>query len=230
MGYHPVFNCPRCKGAGYYYGRKLDGSMDYMRPKPCDYPGCYVDSALNYKMGLVSQQSGVTGKDQKFENFDAEVRGVKKSYRQAWNIAEGIGDFIWLIIYGGVGNGKTHLLNAIANRAIERGFAVKLVMMADLLSELRMAMDKNQTDYRVKELKEVPYLLIDELGLEYGTPWEKEKIDEILGSRWANGRFTVAATNLDIEDLPERLKSRFKDKHLSRWVKNEAGDYRQVRR
>ena len=72
----------------------------------------------------------------------------------------------------------------------------------------------------------MPYLLIDELGLELGTDWEKEKIEELLANRWNNGRFTVVATNRDINELPPRLNSRFQDKRLSRCVKNEASDYR----
>jgi len=224
--YRPLFNCPQCKGAGFVHPRRPDGSVDYRQVIPCNHPGCYAESFRRYQRGEIIQQSGVIGLQQTFETFNAKVPGVQKAYNAARKIAEGEGDFIWLIIYGGTGNGKTHLLNAIANRAMERGCQVKLIMMAELLSELRMAMDTNQTDYKMKQVKEVPYLLIDELGLEYGTEWEKEKIEELMAARWNNGRFTVVATNRDIEELPERVKSRFKDRHLSRWIKNEAADYR----
>jgi DNA replication protein DnaC len=227
--YRPLFNCPQCKGAGFLHPRKPDGSVEYREVVPCNQPSCYADTFRAYQRGEIIQQSGVIGLKQTFETFNAEIPGVKKAYKAAWNIAEGIGDFIWLIIYGGVGNGKTHLLNAIANRAMERGCQVKLIMMAELLSELRMSIEANRVDFKMKQLKEVAYLLIDELGLEYGTGWEKEKIEELLASRWANGRFTVVATNRDIEELPERLKSRFRDQHLSRWIKNEAEDFRPKR-
>lgn len=226
VAYGPLFDCPKCKGGGFVHPRKADGSVDYKCAIPCDHPGCYSDSFNAYCRGEMVQQSGVTQLKQVFETFNAEVSGVKKAYKAAWNIAEGIGDFVWLIIYGGVGNGKTHLLNAIANRVMERGISLKLIMMAELLSELRMSIETNQTDFKMKVLKEVPYLLIDELGLEYGTVWEKEKIEELLASRWNNGRFTVVATNRDIEELPPRLKSRFQDRHLSKYILNEAGDYR----
>jgi len=227
--YRPLFDCPKCKNAGFVHPRRADSSVDYKRVIACDHPGCYADSFNAYCRGETVQQSGVTHLKQVFETFNAEVVGVKKAYKAAWSIAEGIGDFIWLIIYGGVGNGKTHLLNAIANRVMERGISLKLIMMAELLSELRMSIETNQTDFKMKVLKEVPYLLIDELGLEYGTDWEKEKIEELLASRWNNGRFTVVATNRDIEELPPRLKSRFNDKHLSKCIRNEATDYRQRR-
>jgi DNA replication protein DnaC len=177
--------------------------------------------------GETLQTSGITQTKQTFATFNASITGVQKAYNAAKKIAEGDCDFIWLIIYGGVGNGKTHLLNAIANRVLERGYRVKLIMMAELLSELRMSIESNQVDFKMKELKEVPYLVIDELGLEYGTDWEKEKVEELLASRWSNGRFTVVATNRDIEELPPRIRDRFKDRHLSRWVKNEALSYRE---
>lgn len=228
--YKPLFDCPQCKGAGSVHPRNLDSSVDHKQVIPCNHPGCYAESFMAYQRGEIIQQSGVKGLRQTFENFNAEIPGVKKAYQAAWKMAEGEGDFIWLIIYGGVGNGKTHLLNAIANRVMNRGISLKLVMMAELLSELKMAMDSNQTDFKIKVLKEVPYLLIDELGLEYGTDWEKEKIEELLAARWNNGRFTVVATNRDIEELPPRLKSRFQDRHFSKCVLNEAGDYRANKR
>lgn len=224
--YKPLFNCTDCKGAGFVHPRKPDGSVDYKQTIACNHPGCYADSFRAYQRGEIVQHSGVIGLQQTFETFNKSIPGVQKAYNAARKIADGEGDFIWLIIYGGVGNGKTHLLNAIANRVIERGCQVKLIMMAELLSELRMSIETNQTDFKMKQLKEVPYLLIDELGLEYGTDWEKEKIEELLASRWANGRFVVAVTNRNIEELPARLKSRFLDRHLSRAVLNEAEDFR----
>jgi len=225
----PLFNCPKCKGGGFVHPRKPDGSIDYKQTIPCNQPGCYADSFNAYQRGEIIQQSGVIEREQTFENFDASVPGVKRAYETAMKMAEGMGKFVWLILYGGVGNGKTHLLNAIANRTMDRGQATKLVMMAELLSELRMAMDDYKVDAKMKELKEVRYLIIDELGLEYGTNWEKEKIEELLAARWANARFTVVASNLDIESFPERIKSRFKDAHLSRAIVNKAEDYRLTR-
>lgn len=229
MGYQPLFDCPECEGAGFVHLRKPDGTIDYRGVGPCRHPGCLVDSAKAYKNGVMIDESGVTGRTQTFENFDADVRGVKKAYKIAWNIAEGIGDVRWFIVYGGVGNGKTHLLNAIANRVMERGVATRLVMMAELLAELRTMIETHEVDFKLREYKEIPYLLIDEYGLELGSDWEKEKIEELFAARWNHARHTIVATNRDIEELPERIQSRFKDTILSRWVKNEAIDYRQAR-
>lgn len=228
--YGALPDCPNCHGAGFIHPRKQSGKIDSSRIIPCTYPGCLGNQVNSHRLGQIVETSGVVERQQSFENFDATVPGVKRAYEAAIKMAEGMGKFIWLILYGGVGNGKTHLLNAIANRTMSRGQTTKLIMMAELLSELRMAMDDHKVDAKLKELKEVRYLLIDELGLEYGTGWEKEKIEELLAARWNNGRFTIVASNLDIEDLPERIKSRFKDAYLSRAIVNKAVDYRPMRK
>lgn len=229
LPYEALPDCPVCKGIGFVHPRNQNGSIDAARVISCGHPGCLRDQLRAYRQGQIIESSGVTERQQTFENFDASVRGVAKAYKTAEKIAEGLGGFKWLLLYGGVGNGKSHLLNAIANRWMERGNLTRLVEMAELLSELRMAMNDNQMDFKLKEHKGIPYLLIDEYGLELGTPFEKQKIEELLAARWNWGLHTVVATNQDIEDLPIRLKSRFLDRIQSRAVLNEAEDYRLTR-
>lgn len=224
--YHPKHGCVACHGAGFVHPRKEDGSTDYTKVVPCRAKGCLCDSAIAYKMGKIRANSGVIEQKQCFESFNAEIPGVKKAYTASWRIAEDLGDVNWLLIYGGVGNGKTHLLNSIANRVMDRGIPTRLVMMADLMAELRMSMEDHKADQRLDELKKVPFLIIDELGLELGTDWEKSRIEELFASRWANARHTVVATNRDITELPQRLQSRFRDKHFGKAIINEAPDYR----
>lgn len=229
LPYEALPDCPKCAGAGFVHPLGPDEKVDYSQTIPCDYLGCLADQSKSHKLGVMIENSGVTERKQSFENFNTSIKGVSKAYQAAERIAEGSKGFKWLIIYGGVGNGKTHLLNAIANRVMDRGIPVRLVMMAELLGELRSAIETHQVDFKIRELKEIPCLLIDEYGLELGSDWEKEKIEELLAARWNRGLFTVVVTNKDIEQLPPRLKSRFLDRQFSRAVLNEAGDYRAKR-
>jgi len=218
-------DCPVCKGAGVVHPRNLDGTPDYSRTIPCPEPGCLGDSTRDYKGGeSFARQSGVQTPSQTFDNFKM-VKGVEKAFRYASELANGEAKFVWLLIYGGVGNGKTHLCNAIARESVKRG-GMMMVNSADMFAQIKSAINDNTSEEVTRKFKNVLMLIIDDWGVEYGSEWEKEKFDEIMTSRYATAKPTVVTTNKDIQDLPERIKSRFQDKRISRTAFNAAGDFR----
>lgn len=232
-GVTPTSECPVCKGAGFVHPVQ-NGKVDYSRILPCRGPGCLRDIVATDLHNQVTthfteERDITTNAAMTFSSF-LSIPGTEKAYRYTKEIAEGISSFVWLLLYGGNGNGKTHLCHAIARTLLENHREVKLVAMADMLSDLKAAMNTNTTETLIRELKEVFFLIIDEWGLEYGSEWEQAKFDEIMTARFGNARPTVVATNLDISQLSPRLRSRFQDRILSRCVKNTAPDFRETRR
>ena len=217
--------CSVCKGAGVVHPRTLDGLPDYSRVIVCVAPGCMADSAMTYKSGENIAKSGLHTKSQTFDNFK-QVQGTEGAFKFANELAAGEAKFVWLLIYGGVGNGKTHLCNAIAKESLERGVEVLMLYAADMFSQIQAAMNDNTTEAVIKRFKEVPLLIIDDWGVEYGTSWKESNFDEILDARYWTARATVVTTNKDITELPKRIESRFADKRISRTAFNAAGDYR----
>ena len=217
--------CSVCKGFGVVHPRNLDGTPDYSRVIACTEPNCMADSARDYKGGeTFARQSGVQSPTQTFDNFKL-VPGTKKAFSYASELANGEAEFVWLLIYGGVGNGKTHLCNAIARESIKRG-EMMMVNSADMFAQIKSAINDNTSEEVTRKFKNVLMLIIDDWGVEYGSEWEKEKFDEIMTSRYATARPTVVTTNKDLSELPERIKSRFQDKNIARTALNSAGDYR----
>lgn len=223
--FSPDSGCSVCKGAGFVHPLR-EGSTNYSRVIPCPAPNCLLESIRAYKRGEpFARIQGVTEPRQTFDTFEP-IPGTENALKYAKALAQGGSEFIWLLIYGGVGNGKTHLCNAIANQALSRGIDAHIASVADLFSQLRSSMDDHATDKLMQELKQTFLLILDDLGVEYGTDWEKSKFDELMTSRFANARPTVLTTNKDITDLPLRIRSRFEDKRLSRIAYNSAADYR----
>ena len=223
--------CPVCKGAGIVHPRRLDGSPDYSKTMACPYPGCMGESARDFQKTEDAtrrwQESGVIQR-QTFENFKL-VRGTEVALKYAKELAFGTANFGWLGICGGVGNGKTHLCNAIARVSLERGMEVIMLSSANMFSKIKSAMNDNTDQELIKRLKEVMVLVIDDLGAEYDSPWQLSILDEILDTRYHTARLTVVASNLDLQNLPEsmkRIESRFADKNISRVAFNSAPDYR----
>ncbi|WP_085507123.1 IS21-like element helper ATPase IstB [Thalassobacillus devorans] len=79
------------------------------------------------------------------------------------------GDFIHekgnLILYGGVGTGKTYLATLISLNAIHRfGSKVKFFTVASLVNHLIEANQKGELQKVMKQIKKLDLLVLDELG------------------------------------------------------------------
>jgi DNA replication protein DnaC len=217
--YRPNPDCPICKGAGFVYLR--DGErITWNRTIPCSAPGCLLDSIMGKQPAELVRQT--------FDNFKP-VPGTEDALKYAKALAYGEAKFIWLLMYGPPGNGKTHLCNAIVKEVRARGWDVRMVLAADLFSLLREAIESKKADVLLRQFKDIFFLAIDDYGVEYGSDWEMAKFDELMTSRYANSKPTVLITNKKLADLPERIQSRFKDKVMARAVHNSAGDYRSKR-
>ena len=217
--YKPNPDCSVCKGEGFVHPRDGDRII-YSQIIPCIAPGCLQDSVRGKQPSEVIRQT--------FETF-LPIPGTEKALKAAKALAYGEAKFIWLLIYGPTGNGKTHLCNAIIREVRDRGLDVRMIMAADLFSLLREAIKNNRTDELLRKFKDIFFLAIDDYGVEYGSDWEMAKFDELMTSRYATGKPTVLITNKELTELPERIQSRFKDKVMARAIHNSAADYRSRR-
>lgn len=223
----PVYICPACRDIGFVHPRDERGNVDYSRVIPCPAPGCSGHRAERARLGeRVAMARGVNRPCQSFESFQP-VDGAKQALSYARSLAEGTAaTFIWLLIYGGTGNGKSHLCNAMARAAIRRGVDTRLVAVADLFSGLRSAVEVPTCESMMQRYKQTGFLVLDDYGVQYGTDWEAARFDELMTFRYANLLPTAMTTNLDLTDLPERIRSRFEDRTLARIAHDSARDYR----
>lgn len=214
--YRPNSNCRVCKGAGFVHPQDGDRII-WFKIIPCSAPGCLLDSIRGKMPSELIRQT--------FETF-LPIPGTEKALKAAKALASGEAKFIWLLIYGQTGNGKTHLCNAIVREVRDRGLDVRMILAADLFSLLREAMEKHQTDTLLRKFKDIFFLAIDDYGVEYGSDWESAKFDELMTSRFAIAKPTVLITNKELTELPDRVKSRFMDKVMARAIHNSSPDFR----
>lgn len=137
-----------------------------------------------------------------------------------------------MVLVGGVGTGKTHLLAAVANDLVERGVPVIMAVVPDLLADLRSAMRRGEDPEAVMdELRDAAVLCLDDLGAEKVTDWTRETLYRLVNYRYEQNLPTLATTNLPAEELEgclgERSVSRLME--MCQWVLIEASDYRKRR-
>lgn len=137
----------------------------------------------------------------------------------------------WLVLIGPVGTGKTHLLMAVGNAALDADIPTLFAPVPDLLDYVRQTFDPQSHlsyDQFFERLKSIDLLLLDDLGAEASTPWANEKLFQLLNTRYVKRLPTMLTlNNRPWTFLDERLQSRFSDVSLVEILHlDEAQDYR----
>ena len=124
----------------------------------------------------------------------------------------------WFVLNGPSGSGKTHLAAAITRESFMRGYPAFYVAAPDLLDSLRSTFNTENEDHYsevFEKVRNAPLLILDDLGVQSGTTWAKEKLDQLLTYRFSSELPTVIVTAMPFAELDERLRTRLTDAKLS---------------
>ncbi|OPX88739.1 MAG: DNA replication protein DnaC [Pelotomaculum sp. PtaB.Bin104] len=119
-----------------------------------------------------------------------------------------------LLFSGQVGSGKTFLACSIANALLKKGKVVLFVVVPDLLDQIRSTYNSvhyngEYTEYDlVDTARQVPLLILDDLGAHNYTEWSRNKIYSIINYRLNHRLPIIVTTNITPEDLDEYLGER----------------------
>lgn len=192
---------------------------------------------VNGEFMCLFRQSGLT-QSQMHMTFDSYnvASGTKSAKIQAWKAAK---EQSCLILAGKAGTGKTHLAVAIALYAMKSGRPAIFRLVSELVDELREANRDNSSRYYelIKTYKEVPCLVLDDMGKERTTRAGLDYVYQIVDYRYRHELQTILTTNAPDSDTLSKwgdeeyivpMISRIRGRGM--WVTIEqANDYRQVK-
>ena len=141
----------------------------------------------------------------------SQADALEKAFNSAQHFARQLEG--WLLLQGRYGCGKTHLAASIANFASSLGVPTLFITLPDMLDSLRHAYQDTSTTFEDKfeEIRTIQLLVLDDFGTQNMTGWAQEKLFQLLNFRYINRLPTVITTNLQMEDIDERIRSRLQD-------------------
>jgi len=180
-----------------------------------------LPGAVNQKAELRSAQTGMLERGTRInENyvFNNFVEGKSNQFARAASIAvansPGQTPFNPLVIYGGTGLGKTHLLQAIGNHALMQGRAEKVVYVSSdtFTLDFIAAIQKNKTTDFARYYRSVDMLLLDDIQFFQNKEQTQEQFFHIFNDLFQHKKQIVLTTDrppMELKGLQERLLSRF---------------------
>jgi DNA replication protein DnaC len=225
--------CLHCHGLGYLRREADPGTPDFGKLDICTCRQSQVAQTVRehlFSLSHLDELKGLT-----FESF--HLRGRKglgelqaNSLEWACNRARQYAGSLngWLLLQGGYGCGKTHLAAAIANSVVSMGVPTLFLTVPDLLDTLRFSYDSKDTTFeeRFEEIRNAPLLVLDDFGTQNATAWAQEKLFQVVNYRYINKLPLVVTTNLDMDEIEARIRSRLADPELVSAVRIAAPDYR----
>lgn len=133
-----------------------------------------------------------------------------------------------IIVSGGLGTGKTYLAHAIIHELAtfepERKLQANITLPSAWISETILYVNVKEIIDYIKNCfscqvcadlsiyKQAPLLIIDEVGVQYGTDFERIELFPIFNARYNNDLTTIVLTNLDKIQLDDVLGRRICDR------------------
>ncbi|CAL4042021.1 DNA replication protein DnaC [Buchnera aphidicola (Anoecia corni)] len=192
------------------------------------------NNTLRFKKALIESGIRELYINCSFENYQVEHDGHKRVVVAAKRYAKEFNTNIASFIFSGrPGTGKNHLASAIGNYLIVHGKSVLIVTVADLMSNMKGTFNgysRITEENLLHNLSTVDLLMIDEIGMQIESRYEKVIINQIVDRRSSSKRSTGMLSNLDYRGMQQLLGERVIDRMRlgnGLWLNFEWDSYRQ---
>lgn len=153
-----------------------------------------------------------------FDNFESDIDiSILKKPKEIKNN---------VILIGKPGTGKTHLAYAILNQLAEKKELTKgykfyksdfleYATIKEIIDNIRKCWGKEADNFDrevVSRYKDVPLLIIDEIGVQYGSESERIELYEIFNERYNNMLPIIAISNFNRKQIEKTLGLRITDR------------------
>lgn len=242
MTIRPKYTIETRAGECEHHGQYPNSLVEQFGAEPAQYgcPRCHFDARhsadtdIRQKAELVQHQrllnerlldSGIPLRFQA-STLDTWVAGDDSTKLKAWNYATGYVEAFSenfevgrsMMLLGQVGTGKTHLATGILQQVIRnfgsQGLLGRYVTAGGIIRSVKDTFgNQGKTESQVyADLIEPHLLVIDEVGVQHGTDFERTVLFEVINGRYEQLKPTIVVSNLGLPDLRQCLGDRAVDR------------------
>jgi DNA replication protein DnaC len=172
-----------------------------------------------------------------FDTFRAETEEQRAALTICRDFAENFVDNVRrgqsLILSGKPGTGKSHLSAAILQALLQHDvrYTTAMGLVRAVRDTWRRDSERSERDL-LRSLGSLDLLVIDEIGMQYGTDGEQTILFDVLDGRYRDMTSTVLITNQDREGFRGYVGDRVFDRlrETARWVSFDWESYRPTAR
>lgn len=173
-----------------------------------------------------------------FENYHCKNESQRKIYSSAKDYADNFEtnrkSGTSVIMTGGVGTGKTHLAVATAHSVIyDHKMTAKYTAIDRVLIAIKSSFNKG-SEHSQEEiyecLRKPDLLILDEVGAQHATEFEKLVMFDIVNARYEDMKPTILISNLDIKGVKACVGDRVIDRLRENGGKSFVFDWNSHRR
>ena len=148
--------------------------------------------------------------NKRFENFITGVSN-KLAYEASLKVSENVSNYNPLYIYGGVGMGKTHLLNSIGHE-LKKGNKIMFISAERFMYQFVKSIKANDMVKFKEHFRNTDVLLIDDIQFMTGKEAMQEEFFHTFNSLLEKGSKIIVSADRapnKLSRIQERIKSRF---------------------
>ena len=201
----PYFECPECNRERDTAIRKQEQERENR------------ERQYRIEKNFEQCQIGPRFKAANFSNYKPQSPEAKKVLDTCAEYAFDFGKIegASLIFLGTPGTGKNHLAAAICNQIIKDGHTALHTTVMKMLRRVKStwARDAEETEQKaILSFSQPDLLVIDEVGVQFGSDTEKLLLTEIINDRYERIKSTILISNLAIPQLKDVLGDRVIDR------------------
>ena len=192
-----ILHCGKCKTPKQTNVKILN--HDYIMPIACK---CQLAEMQEYTQRkkeqakekvLNERKKGMTENRYKLMTFDTSTSNLDFAINYVDNFEDMQKENIGLLLYGGVGTGKTFASACIGNELIKQGKSVLMINSTKLAIALT---DFDTRDEMLHKIKTVDLFILDDFGAEHTNEFTQEKIYLAVETRYTSNKPIIVTTNL----------------------------------